>query len=71
MKATHNKNETPIAAYPRLMRSGELITLFTGEGIGVVVHGDEMYGVGHYATGWAMSEFTPLPSTESVTLQND
>jgi hypothetical protein len=71
MKATHNKDERPVAEYPRLMRSGKLILLFTERLTGIVVHGDESFTIGHYSMSWNMDEFQPLPSTESVTLQND
>ena len=49
-----------------------VIILFEKDGCGtVVVSTLEQQPLGHHSNSWVMSYFTPLPPTESVTLQND
>lgn len=73
MKATHNKaSEGKVEwKFPCLgvAADGELI-LFEKEKSGTVLI-KATYPVGHHSNNWSMAEFTPIPSTESVTLQND
>jgi hypothetical protein len=82
MKATHNKASKPDKAkwnFPCLgyMPSVRQIVLFTGineKGIGIGVCleiGDTCNIFGELSEDWVLSEFQPLPSNESVTLQND
>jgi hypothetical protein len=76
MKATHNKatqSEKKEWKFPCLgIGKYDCIVLFRAIGCGVVLtEGGVSSGVGRYDEDWVMSNFTPLPSTESVTLQND
>jgi hypothetical protein len=76
MKATHNKaSEGKVEwKFPcvGIDKDGMEVVGFCEEGVGVVLANPrlsrkllEPFGA------WNMDEFTPLPSTESVTLQND
>jgi hypothetical protein len=73
MKATHNKHNACKWNYPFLgVASDGMIVLFTDEKKGTALFdplGENLSG--EFLTNWDMSHFTPLPSTESVTLQND
>ena len=76
MKATHTKASEPDKTkwnFPCLaVGEGGTIVLFKSEGKGTRLIGiSEKYRTGVYATDWDMDSFKPLPSTESVTLQND
>jgi hypothetical protein len=73
MKATHNKVKETRWKFPCLgIRETGVIVLFTDKGIGTCIVGtDNSYEVGVNTDNWAHDEFQPLPSTESVTLQND
>jgi hypothetical protein len=77
MKATHNKASEPNMVewkFPciGIRQDQGLIILFTERNCGTVLSvGDSPYFLGAYGKGWAMDMFQPLPSTESVTLQND
>ena len=73
MKATHNKVKETGWNYPCLgIHKTGVIVLFTDEGIGTcIVRTDKSVGVGVKSENWEHEDFTPLPSTESVTLQND
>jgi len=76
MKATHNKASEPDKVeweFPCLgVGEGGTIVLFKSEGKGTRLIGiSDKYRTGFYATDWDMDSFKPLPSTESVTLQND
>jgi hypothetical protein len=75
MKATHNKaSEGKVEwKFPCLGISitGNVV-LFNKEREGTcILSGDDCGVVGEYYDEWNMANFTPLPSTESVTLQND
>jgi hypothetical protein len=75
MKATHNKAGKPDKVewkFPCLgkINSAKDVVFFSDEKTGVVVYPD-LYTFGEYSAKWLMDGFTPLPSTESVTLQND
>ena len=55
------KDKTP--AYPCLRKThGGVIVLFTGRGVGTVVHEENGggYGLGHQSTNWLMEAFTLL-----------
>ena len=76
MKSTHNKAEQQVQKeikYPCLMVAidGEVV-LFSAErkGTKVIANGN-FEPVGYYYERWDMRFFTPLPPTESITLQND
>lgn len=73
MKATHNKaSEGKVEwKFPCLgvAADGEVV-LFDKAKSGTVVH-PVLFALGESYNDWDMSDFTPLPSTESVTLQND
>jgi hypothetical protein len=76
MKATHNKSSEgkvewkfPCLGFSE--KTGNVI-LFTEKSTGtIVVDCEKIHGVGYHNSYWQMKHFTPLPSTESVTLQND
>jgi hypothetical protein len=74
MKATHNKaSEGKVKwKFPCLGvgRDGDIVILFTSPQTGTaLIHPQKK--MGYHSFSWMMSQFTPLPSTESVTLQND
>jgi hypothetical protein len=74
MKATHNKaSEGKVEwKFPCLgvVADESIIVLFKAHGCGTtVLH--PTASMGYYSVTWDMTLFTPLPSTESVTLQND
>jgi hypothetical protein len=82
MKVTHNKASEPEKAewkFPCLgyMPDNGQIVLFTGlnqkgNAIGVCLEvGDTCNIFGELFDDWVLSDFEPLPSTESVTIQND
>jgi hypothetical protein len=74
MKAIHNKPGEPEKTewkFPCLGKSEELIVLFISNRIGVAVSSSPAHYIGEYGEDWEMSVFTPLPSDQSVTLQND
>jgi hypothetical protein len=72
MKATHNKASKPDKVewkFPCLgIGLAGTIVLFRAEQKGMAV-GDSK--LSYYTENWDMDKFVPLPSTESVTLQND
>lgn len=75
MKSTHNKAEQQQPKeikYPCLMVStwGDVV-LFSKPNIGVKLVVGQGLPIGYYSGDFCMHEFTPLPSTESITLQND
>jgi hypothetical protein len=75
MKATHNKASEPDKVewnFPCLgkLKSGIDIVLFTSTNEGTVIVGS-IYNLGDFSERWTIENFQPLPSTESVTLQND
>lgn len=73
MKATHNKaSEGKVEwKFPCLGKNDSgMIVLFAADQIGIVIKPKEWH-VGYQCETWQMQYFTPLPSTESVTLQND
>jgi hypothetical protein len=70
MKATHNKVKETGWKFPCLgVAEDGTIVLFTKPKQGTRLVGS--LGVGSYFEVWDMDKFQPLPSTESVTLQND
>jgi hypothetical protein len=74
MKATHNKaSEGEVEwKFPclGLAYDGSVIVLFKERECGTtILHPTK--SIGYYSDKWDMTLFTPLPSTESVTLQND
>jgi hypothetical protein len=77
MKAIHNKPSEPEKTewkFPCLGRMDGIgiVILFCMKGVGAVVHsGDVKFPVGYHYACWNMDIVTPLPSTESITLQND
>jgi hypothetical protein len=74
MKATHNKASEPEKKewnFPCLGKSGDLIVLFTDDKVGTAVSNSPAHWIGEYVNNWDIDKFVPLPSTESVTLQND
>jgi len=74
MKATHNKASEPDKVewkFPCLGKSDGLIVLFTGHKAGMAMSSNPVHSIGEYHNDWCIEEFHPLPSTESVTLQND
>ena len=71
MKATHNKaSEGKVEWKFPCLAEGKAgtIVMFYKNAHGIVVGKQKL---GMYCDHWDMSMFTPLPSTESVTLQND
>lgn len=78
MKSTHNKAEQQQPKeikYPCLMvaDSGDVVLFNKYEcGTVVAITSKSLHTLGHYSNDWNMANFkTPLPSTESVTLQNN
>jgi hypothetical protein len=74
MKATHNKDKEVEWKFPCLGWSHiGTVVLFIEPKKGTVVKSTEItpYTIGKYFETWNMYTFKPLPSTESVTLQND
>lgn len=75
MKSTHNKAEqaSKEITYPCLMVTEEgKVVLFNAHEEGtVLVSTNNMQPIGRYSENWIMRYFTPLPPTESITLQND
>jgi hypothetical protein len=73
MKATHNKVKETGWKFPCLgIAYDGMIVLFTDEREGTALFdpiGETLSG--QVLTHWDMRNFQPLPSTESVTLQND
>lgn len=73
MKSIHNKAKQPEIKYPCLMvaNNGDIV-LFSEERKGIkIVNGTGGDLVGSHSNTWIMKHFKPLPTTESVTLQND
>ncbi len=70
MKSAHNKSEQPKAVewkFPCLgVSDNGQVVLFVSDSQGTRVD-DKIY----YSETWNMRCFTPLPSTESITLSND
>ena len=54
--------------FPKIMRSGRLIILFSLYGEGVVISGDSDYRVGYRSTSWSTNEFKDY--NDEVTLKN-
>jgi hypothetical protein len=73
MKATHNKDREVEWKFPCLgfRPVSGLVVLFQCTSTGTVVYKEEKLDMGYFADTWNMDTFKPLPSTESVTLQND
>jgi hypothetical protein len=82
MKATHNKASQPDKVEWKFPCLGHMpingqIVLFTGKnekgnGVGICLEIGETCNIfGELLNNWVLSEFELLPSTESVTLQND
>jgi hypothetical protein len=76
MKATHNKASEPEKhewKFPCLgIGHYDCVVLFSAMRCGVALtEGGAATEVGRYDENWDMSSFNPLPSTESITLQND
>jgi hypothetical protein len=75
MKSVHNKSKQPKYVdwkFPCLGLdevNGDVV-VFTMYGKGMVVS-PVFYRFGHHVCTWEMSDFKPLPSTESITLSND
>ena len=75
MKSVHNKSEQPKVVewkFPCLgVTEDEEIVIFVEKKRGVSFSNNGFLYVGEYSERWDMSEFKPLPSTESITLSND
>jgi hypothetical protein len=77
MKATHNKASEPDKAewkFPCLGATKDgTVVIFMRKSYGTcIIQGPNSVAiVGEWAKDWSMELFKPLPSTESVTLQND
>lgn len=75
MKSTVNKPLETVAAkpYPKLMKSGDLIVLFSQVRHGMVIHNGEIqittWLPGYSSTAWDMTNFTDFKG--AVTLEND
>lgn len=76
MKITHSKGDEPKEIewkFPCLGKSkmGKVV-LFRCRKEGTFLTGNSTaHAVGSYRDDWDMDSFTPLPSSESITLQND
>jgi hypothetical protein len=73
MKAIHNKASKHKWEYPciGISSAGEVVGFFS-DGVGTVLSNPQYSRkLMEPFSAWVMSSFTPLPSTESITLQND
>jgi hypothetical protein len=72
MRSVAQSKQEKDPTYPCLMEGNGsgLIVLFYAENIGTVIHaGTDPFGIGYYASNWALSAFTEY--TGEVVLSND
>ena len=55
-------------SFPKLMRSENLIILFTEDRKGTALQGTSTYPIGYFSDTWYMDDFELLGFNESVTL---
>ena len=68
IKSVRNESEVE-SAYPKIMKSNNLVVLFSSHKKGVVIGSTSLYDVGHISEDWAMDCFDNFVG--SITLSNE
>lgn len=73
MIKTETRNESKYVLpmeYPKLMRSDDLVVLFTSDGVGTVINQERCNEFGDHSSEWGMYHFTDCDEFEIFELSN-